>query len=306
MPTLTSGIDATWVNSGASYDAGELRRADAAIFSSGGVARGLDVSVTASDVVRVESGSWVIDGESTAEGAGVYRGGIGAQASANLEPRDATYGRVDLVVARQYDPDVVAAHGTYEGAVEVLTGTPSASPSAPALPTLAIELAKLDVPVEGGGSVAVDTSGTDYAATRSANAYLHAWKSTDAGRNPGGEAVVSWTDVEEAIGGAAAAGSVLTLGPAGLYHVEGAADATNSTGGYVQMFLRDVATSENVIRGISQRNGQYETVRASRIIRVAEGQTFEVYLQASSQNSGTSTFTGGKDRFYFTAVRVGD
>lgn len=159
MVTLVDGLDSTWVNDATvTWDAGELRRADAAFFASGGVARGLEVSVTASDVARVESGTWVIDGESTAEGTGVYRGGTSAQSSATLDPRDATYGRIDLVIARQYDPDVVAAHSTYEGAVEVITGAPSASPSAPALPDLAIELARLDVPVDGGGAVAVDTS----------------------------------------------------------------------------------------------------------------------------------------------------
>lgn len=158
MPVLAT-TDATWVNSASvSYDAAELRRADAAIFASGGVASGLAVTVNASDVVTVAAGRWVIDGDSVVSGTGVYRGGIGAAASVALDARDATNSRIDLVVARQYDPDVVPAHTESKGKVEVITGTPAASPSAPALPQLAVELARITVPAAGGAAASVNTS----------------------------------------------------------------------------------------------------------------------------------------------------
>lgn len=166
MPTLAT-TDSTWVNDATvSYDAAELRRADAALFSSGGVASGLAVSVDASDVVTVTSGRWVIDGDSTVTGTGVYRGGIGASASVALDARDATNSRIDLVVARQYDPDVVPAHTESAGKIEVITGTPAASPTAPALPDLAVELARITVPASGGAAASVDNSNRTSATTR--------------------------------------------------------------------------------------------------------------------------------------------
>lgn len=163
MPVLAT-TDATWVNEASvSYDAAELRRADAAPFASGGVASGLAVTVDASDVVTVAAGRWVIDGDSVVSGTGVYRGGIGAAASVALDARDATNSRIDLVVARQYDPDIVPAHTESAGKVEVITGTPAASPSAPALPDLAVELARITVPASGGAAASVDSSQRDEA-----------------------------------------------------------------------------------------------------------------------------------------------
>lgn len=176
MPVLTS-FDGTWVNDAAvSLDAGELRRADATLFASGGVVRGLEVSVDASDVVTVQPGCAVIDGDDYATGIGVYRGGTTAAAVGSLDARDATNSRIDLVVFRQLDDDVVASHDAHTQRIEIITGTPSATPSAPALPSLAVELARITVPVSGGAAATVNSSNRVSAAAAGADVTVpHAW-----------------------------------------------------------------------------------------------------------------------------------
>jgi hypothetical protein len=160
-------VDATWVNPAAvQYDAGELRRADAAMFLASGIVRGnnaLAVSVDGSDQVSVSPGSVVIPGDAVA-GTGVYRAGLSSAVTAQLQPRDATYSRLDRVIFRQLDTDVVGSHGAYTGRVEVLTGEPAAVPQAEQLPLMAVNLAVLTVPAEGGGAVTVDNSRRTYAA----------------------------------------------------------------------------------------------------------------------------------------------
>src|SRR5690348_2673211 len=169
MSVTLANVDATWVNpSSVQYDAGELRRADAAMFAFAGIVRtsdtALSVSVNGSDVVTVKAGSWVIPGNAVA-GSGVWRGGIASDVSGNLAARDATYGRIDLVVARQLDTDVVASHAAYTGRIEIISGTPSSTPAVPALPSMAVELARITVPASGGAASSVDSSHRTYAAT---------------------------------------------------------------------------------------------------------------------------------------------
>lgn len=162
--------DVTWINASGGaplYDAGEVRRADAAMLAFGGVALREDdatlLSVDASDVVTVQPFSAAISAESASEGAGFYRGGIASSATASLSARDETNGRVDLIVFRALDPDVVGTHTARTGRVQVLTGTPSATPSALALPDMAVELGRISVPAAGGAAGTVDISHRSYA-----------------------------------------------------------------------------------------------------------------------------------------------
>jgi hypothetical protein len=163
--TLAS-VDGTFSGSAANpiyYDAGELRRADAALVSTAGITTGLSVSVDGSDVVTVTAGQVIISGEDAVTGTGVYRAGIAASATGSLEARDATNGRIDLVVFRQYDTDVVASHPRRASEIEVITGTPSATPGVPTKPSMAVELARITVPKYGGGAATVDASHRTYA-----------------------------------------------------------------------------------------------------------------------------------------------
>lgn len=166
-------VDSTWVNTSASYDAGELRRADSAAFAgagsalgvSGGIVRhgdtSLAVTVDASDNVTIQAGAVVIPGNAVA-GTGAYRSALATATTNALSARSAVNPRIDLIVFRQMDTDVVGSHGAYTGRIEAIAGTPSATPSAPALPSMAVELARITVPVSGGASASVDSSYRTY------------------------------------------------------------------------------------------------------------------------------------------------
>lgn len=58
---------------------------------------------------------------------------------------DALYGRIDLLVLRIYD-DVYDGSGRSEAVVEIVRGTPAATPAIPATPDLAIPLYQISVP----------------------------------------------------------------------------------------------------------------------------------------------------------------
>lgn len=179
MP-LPVSMDATWLNGSTSFNAQELRRADAAEFNGDGTAFGvrggivrhgdnsLAVTVNASDVVTVQPGAVVVPGNSGV-GNGCYRSALGAADTGNLTARNATNPRIDLVVFRVLDDDVVTTHDAYTGRIEIIAGTPAASPVVPALPSLAVELARITVPATGGGTATVDSSHRQYASAVSAD-----------------------------------------------------------------------------------------------------------------------------------------
>lgn len=166
-------VDATWLNPGSiTLDAGELRRADAALLAGangipfGGIARhsntSLAVTVNGSDQVTVQAGSVIVPGNAVSQ-TGAYRASLSAAQTGTLSARNATNGRIDLVIFRVLDTDVVGAHAAYKGRVEFVTGTPSATPVAPTLPTMAVELARITVPQTGGGAATVDSTYRTYA-----------------------------------------------------------------------------------------------------------------------------------------------
>lgn len=162
MPTITT-VDATW-DTGTAMDAGELRRADTAMFlgdgSNNGVRGGivyhgpnsLAVAVNGSDQITVQAGAFVIP---AATGLGVYRGALSATSPlVNITARNATNPRIDIVAIQ-----VTGTNAT----VTTIDGTPSASPTVPVLPAQHIGLAYLVVPAVGGGAVAVDSAWRTFA-----------------------------------------------------------------------------------------------------------------------------------------------
>lgn len=163
MPTITT-VDAAWTPSPTTFTDAEARRFDTAMFLGdgsnngvrGGVVRhgdsSLAVTVNGSDQITVQAGAFVIP---AATGLGVYRGALSAATAATgIAARNGTNPRIDLVVIE----------ATASGAVvKTIEGTPSASPSAPALPAQHIELARLTVPALGGGAVTVSNDFRTYA-----------------------------------------------------------------------------------------------------------------------------------------------
>lgn len=175
MP-LPASMDATWLDGSVQFNGQELRRADSGLFVGegsaplgvyGGIARhndnSLAVTVNASDLITIQPGACAIPGNAGV-GNGVYRTALGAAETGQLAARNATNPRIDRVIFRVLDTSVVGSHGAYTGRIEVLTGTPAASPAVPALPTLAIELARITVPATGGGVATVDSSWRQYLA----------------------------------------------------------------------------------------------------------------------------------------------
>jgi hypothetical protein len=173
--TFPLDIEGTWFNTGVSLDAGELRRADSGIFAGGaglplgvgaGVVRHSDtslaVTIDGSDVVTVQPGAVVIPGNAVT-GTGPYRAAVSTATTGSVTARNATNARIDLVVFRALDTDVVPGHGAYKTRVEIIAGTPSATPAVPTLPTMAVELARITVPNTGGGTATVDSSKRTYA-----------------------------------------------------------------------------------------------------------------------------------------------
>lgn len=172
---LPSNMDATWLNpSSVQYNAQELRRADAAMFNGDGqpfgvrggiVAHGdnsLAVTVNGGDLVTIQPGAVVIPGNA-GSGNGAYRAALGAAETGSLAVRNATNPRIDLLVFRVMDDDVVGTHDAYTGRIELIQGVAAGSPAVPALPSLAVELARITVPASGGGAATVDLSHRRYA-----------------------------------------------------------------------------------------------------------------------------------------------
>lgn len=119
---------------------------------------GLVVSVGGSpEAWTVTPGAGVIYDNANAT-AGPWKFAIPASKSANLPARPGVgLSRVDLLVARIYDVDVLGS-GAREIKIEHVPGTPSASPSTPATPALSLVLATLNVPNAGAISVTQSTA----------------------------------------------------------------------------------------------------------------------------------------------------
>lgn len=72
-----------------------------------------------------------------------------------ITAQDATYARIDRVIARIRDNSIDGG-GLNRAEVAIVTGVPSASPALPAIPGGALELAQLQVPKAGSAVVVVD------------------------------------------------------------------------------------------------------------------------------------------------------
>lgn len=115
-----------------------------------GVCAGLNATV-AGTTVTVAPGSAIVTPTVTANGS--YRVSVGTATALTLAARDATYSRYDLIVLRVYDSEADAS-GQYAAALELVTGTPAASPVTPTAPAGALTLWAVTVPPSGTVTVA--------------------------------------------------------------------------------------------------------------------------------------------------------
>ena len=131
-----------------SYTASEDRAVLTALFTAGvldpdsGALAVTERAAGANMSVDVAAGRCVVEGTEQAD-QGNYLCVFADGGNLDVAAADANDPRVDRVVARVYDS---AVSGTVDKAeVEVLTGTPAADPSPPAVPDSAITLARVDV-----------------------------------------------------------------------------------------------------------------------------------------------------------------
>lgn len=130
--------------------------ADTSVAGAHGVIRGTSLAVTAAGAMglSVAAGSCFVRGSQSGQSANQGSYGVTSDAATALTVATAhgTYGRIDLVVVRVRDSYY---SGVDNGAViEIVTGTASASPAAPALPANALALATVTV---GAGVTSINS-----------------------------------------------------------------------------------------------------------------------------------------------------
>lgn len=123
-----------------------FRRTQQATFVNPGIVRSGDLAITAQLTpnmsVRVAAGQIVLPGNEATH-QGYYHGENRATVTLAVNASDPTNPRRDLVVARVRDAAYSGATNSF--AIEVVTGTPAASPTDPAIPFNAWVLARINV-----------------------------------------------------------------------------------------------------------------------------------------------------------------
>ncbi|MEU1513965.1 hypothetical protein ABZ490_17695 [Streptomyces sp. NPDC005811] len=144
---------------------------------------------------------------------------------------DAQYGRIDLVVLRVYD-NVYDGSGRTEAVVEIVRGTPAATPAPPATPDAALALYSVAVGAgvsAGKGGIAWDSARTDLRPTTVAIGGILPTRTDDTA--PGGHtgqyrdtgdilqrwSSTAWVPYPRNVGGIVPAGVLTTGGYAGQY-----------------------------------------------------------------------------------------
>lgn len=130
-----SDVTAGWL------DTGILTGSSVGVWA--GVTNGAALKVTAASGmnVTVAAGSYVVPNTASAV-AGGYKATLAASGTLSVAASDPTNPRIDLIVA--YVSDVGTSSSF--GAVEIITGTPASSPTAPSAPANAVILAQVAVP----------------------------------------------------------------------------------------------------------------------------------------------------------------
>ncbi|MEU6377499.1 hypothetical protein [Streptomyces sp. NPDC046909] len=115
---------------------------------------------TGAMTASVSPGRAVVQG---ADGQGAYPVALTQYLPLTFADGDAQYGRIDLVVLRVYD-DAYDGSGRTEAVVEIVKGTPAATPAVPATPSLALPLYQVTVAKgtsAGGGGIPWSTALAD-------------------------------------------------------------------------------------------------------------------------------------------------
>ncbi|MCX3061872.1 hypothetical protein [Streptomyces beihaiensis] len=146
---------------------------------------GFTVTGSSAMTATVYPGRAVIQGT---DSQGAYPVALTSNVDLTFADGDAQYGRIDLIVARVYD-DSYDASGKTEATVEIVQGTPAATPAVPATPALSLPLYQVSVPAgtsAGGGGIAWSTALTGVrTATVAVGGILPVISDSRAGAYPG-------------------------------------------------------------------------------------------------------------------------
>ncbi|MFI5759799.1 MULTISPECIES: hypothetical protein [unclassified Streptomyces] len=182
---------------------------------------------TSAMTLNVSNGRAVIQG---LHSQGVYQVTLDGGVALTVADGDAQFGRLDLLVLRIYDASYDTS-AKYEAAVEIIRGTPSATPVAPATPVLSLPLYEIAVPAgasAGKGGIVWSTALKDLRTTTVAiGGIVPAYGDTGSGAYPGqyqdGYTALqrwdgsAWVPYPAAIGGIAPKGTLTTASYAGQY-----------------------------------------------------------------------------------------
>ena len=135
-----------YVLQNASHPAKLFRQTSSDLIDAEGVVASGHLAVTANSTpamnVDVAAGSVWVQGDYSSD-SGMYYGHNDAAVNLAIATADATYARIDLVIAQINDSAYSGSTDDWE--LVVLTGTASASPAAPTLPSSAYKLASIAV-----------------------------------------------------------------------------------------------------------------------------------------------------------------
>ncbi|MCS0637219.1 hypothetical protein NX801_16425 [Streptomyces sp. LP05-1] len=195
---------------------------------------GFRLEGTSAMSATVAEGRGVIQGQS---GQGVYPVTLTTPEALTFDAGDGQYGRVDLVVVRVYD-SLYDSSNRHEAVVEIVPGTPAATPAAPAVPPLSLPLYTVSVPAgagAGNGGINWNSAVTDL---RSVVVGLGGILPAEGSANPPGAYPgqyqdaggalqrwdgSAWVPYPYALGGIAPSGAVSTASYTGQYRDAGGA-----------------------------------------------------------------------------------
>lgn len=305
----------SWLRDGCHTAEGD-RQIISAIVCQEGVSDTLDGSLLVTDgaaglQVSVAAGHAFVQGDSVSD-QGMYVVYNDAAEVLTHSTANPTNPRIDLVIARVYDSQYTGSQD--EWALEIVAGTPAASPSAPALPDSAIELARVTV-LAG----ATTLSSSDIEDTRTPfefcidEVFMSLYRSTTISRAPGVESVVNWNGTVEISNATLVSSNRLTV-PPGLYNLQVSIkyDGAVDEGTFVQVRKNsaDSTSGGTVIANWRQLNPDTDATRdrnvtGSKTFRVVADDYVQIFWGNQAGSSATVTCITGEEHTYVTLTRVG-
>ncbi|WP_406007292.1 hypothetical protein OG440_14800 [Streptomyces sp. NBC_00637] len=279
------------------------------------------------------SGFWMEGGAGTMT-ATVHEGRAVVQADSNqgaypvtlAEPvtltfadGDASFGRIDVVVLRVYD-DLYDDSGFTKAAVEIVRGTPSATPVVPALPEIALPVYQVAVRAgisAGKGGVNWSTDVTDLRTpTVAVGGILPVYGDTGNGAYPGqyrdsGGALQrwdgsAWVSYPSALGGIAPSGTVATASYTGQYRDSPA--GLQRWNGTAWVTYQPVPTWTNYTPVWRCENGAAPVLGngtlAGAYVKTGTVVTFRIYLKIGSTTNLSAQDANGDWTFSLPAAPV--